>query len=233
MKEYDSNTVAGGDGRSEQKEAGWREYEKTKDPELRQQLILENVRLVYYAYGRMKAQLPPGMEREDAIGYGITGLIEAVDRYEVEKGRFSSLAFPRIQGAIYDGMMSFQWMRRHDKRKDRQRASAGAEDEPAEEKDASGWQRILVPLEEGWNVEDVETAGPEKWMMEENNRVVIGQALSKLEEREEEILRRYYFDGQTMRQIARETGRSTSRVSELHKKGLSGLRARIRRSEIY
>ena len=45
-------------------------------------------------------------------------------------------------------------------------------------------------------------------MMEENNRVVIGQALSKLGEREEEILRRYYFDGQTMRQIARETGRS-------------------------
>ena len=122
-------------------------------------------------------------------------------------------------------------MRRHDKRKDRQRASA--EDESAEGKDAPGWQRILVPLEEGWNVEDVETAGPEKWMMEENNRVVIGQALSKLEEREEEILRRYYFDGQTMRQIARETGRSTSRVSELHKKGLSGLRARIRRSEIY
>ena len=44
----------------EQKEAGWREYGTAKDPELRQQLILENVRLVYYAYGRMKGPASAG-----------------------------------------------------------------------------------------------------------------------------------------------------------------------------
>lgn len=219
----------------------WQEYQRTGDPDLRRRLILDNIRLVYYAYGRMKARLPQGMEAEDAIGYGMTGLIEAVDRYRVEKGRFSSLAYLRIQGAIYDGMICFQWMKRHDQRLyqqwSRERRKTVGSDAPGfnecmEESSAAYPRpyRILIPLEQAWEVAEDTDRGPDCRIMEESDRIIIRQAVEELEEREADIIRRYYFKGQTFRQIAEETGRSTSRVSELHKKGLRELKVRLKKS---
>ena len=193
--------------------AGWEEYQKKGDPALRQQLILANIRLVYYAYGRMNVQLPEGMEREDAISYGITGLIEAIDRYDVKKGQFSSLAYPRIQGAIYDGILQFRWLKKQDLRKSRQ------------------W--IMVPLETAQELpEEAPEKSPEFELMRESGRQVLQKAIGELESREEEILYKHYFEGRTLRQIAAETGRSTSRVSELHRKGLSVLREKLKNAEI-
>lgn len=95
-----------------QDEELWRRYAETHDPLLREQLILGNLRLVYYAYGSLKPRLPAGMERDDAIACGIEGLIEAVDRYDVQRGHFSTIALPRIRGAMMDGMADFGLGRR-------------------------------------------------------------------------------------------------------------------------
>lgn len=86
----------------------------TADP--RQKAILDNLGLVYYVYGRMNLNLPAGMEPEDAISYGIIGLMEAQDRYDVSKGRFATYAYLRIQGAILDGISLYLWSRKPEKR---------------------------------------------------------------------------------------------------------------------
>ena len=70
----------------------------------REQLIERHMDLVPFTVGRMTEFLGSGvMEREDAIGYGVKGLISAVDKYDSTKGAaFSTSAVLRIRGAIMD-----------------------------------------------------------------------------------------------------------------------------------
>ena len=102
--------------RPQDNDAKLRAYQLSRDPALREELILDNLRLVFYAYRHLRQSLPEGMETEDAISFGIAGLIESIDRYDVTKGQFATIAYPRIQGAIYDGIGRFSWLRRSDRR---------------------------------------------------------------------------------------------------------------------
>jgi RNA polymerase sigma factor for flagellar operon FliA len=70
----------------------------------REQLIERHLPLVTFTVNRMTEFLSAGiMEREDAIGYGVKGLISAVDNYDASKGTtFSTYAVMRIRGAIID-----------------------------------------------------------------------------------------------------------------------------------
>ena len=54
---------------------------------------------------QVKRSLSPNVETDDLIGYGMTGLIEAAERYNPSLGaNFSTFSFYRIRGAIYDGL---------------------------------------------------------------------------------------------------------------------------------
>jgi RNA polymerase sigma factor (sigma-70 family) len=45
----------------------------------------------------------PQLDKEDLVSAGMVGLIEALDRYDRERGvLFGSFAYPRIKGAILD-----------------------------------------------------------------------------------------------------------------------------------
>jgi RNA polymerase sigma factor (sigma-70 family) len=131
-------------------------------------------------------------------------------------------------------MLYFQWMKRHDQRLyqqwSRTQASVFCEDGPSEAV-YQGPQRILIPLEEAWEVADEPDRAPDQRLLADSDRQMLQNAIDALEEREADIIRRYYYQGQTFRQIAAETGRSASRVSELHKKGLQTMRCRLRQQE--
>lgn len=61
--------------------------------------------LVKYVVGRMSLGLPSVLDYEDIVGYGMVGLIEALDRYDDRKGvRFETYAISRIRGAILDAL---------------------------------------------------------------------------------------------------------------------------------
>lgn len=70
----------------------------------REELIERHLPLVTFTVNRMSEFLGSGvMEREDAIGYGIKGLISAVDGFDPSKGAtFATYAVLRIRGAIID-----------------------------------------------------------------------------------------------------------------------------------
>ena len=82
----------------------WNNYLNDKlNKELRDTLIVQYIYLVRYVVGRVRVTLPPTVSIEDITGYGIEGLINAVERYSVQKNtRFETYALIRIRGAIID-----------------------------------------------------------------------------------------------------------------------------------
>ncbi len=70
----------------------------------REEMILQNMPLVTFVVGRMSngTNASP-LDRDEAIGYGLEGLIHAVDHFDSERGTtFASFAIQRIRGSILD-----------------------------------------------------------------------------------------------------------------------------------
>ncbi|MEW6243651.1 MAG: FliA/WhiG family RNA polymerase sigma factor [Bacillota bacterium] len=89
----------------------WQVYKSTKSPGLKDQIILKYLPLVRYVAGRVAITLPPHVELDDLISYGVFGLMEAVDRFLPERGvKFETYAVARIRGAILDGLRAFDWV---------------------------------------------------------------------------------------------------------------------------
>ncbi len=67
-------------------------------------LIEENQGLVYHLAGKIHRSLPVRYEFDDLVGYGMLGLTEAAQAFSPGHGvKFSTFAFFRIRGAIFDG----------------------------------------------------------------------------------------------------------------------------------
>ncbi len=95
------------------KNALWAEYTKTRSPELREKLILEYAQLVKLVAGRLSMYLGFNVEYDDLVGYGIFGLIDAIDKYDTMKDvKFETYASLRIRGAILDQIRKMDWIPR-------------------------------------------------------------------------------------------------------------------------
>src|SRR5436190_6344982 len=91
----------------------WSSYKETGHRDLRDQLILHYSPLVKYVAARVAIGLPQRVEPADLVSYGIFGLIDAIDRFEPDRGAtFESYAIARIKGAIIDELRSLDWVPR-------------------------------------------------------------------------------------------------------------------------
>ncbi len=91
----------------------WAEYKESGANELRDQLIVLYSPLVKYVAGRVAAGLPPNIEQADLVSNGIFGLIDAIEKFEPERGyKFETYAISRIKGAILDELRSIDWVPR-------------------------------------------------------------------------------------------------------------------------
>ena len=73
----------------------------------REATILKNMPLVTFVVNRMSTDRinTLGLEREDAIGFGTEGLIQAIDGFDESRGTaFASFAIRRIRGSILDAV---------------------------------------------------------------------------------------------------------------------------------
>ncbi len=88
----------------------WAVYRDTGDPAAREQLILHHLPLAKYIAARMKQKAPSHVEEDDLLGWGILGLIDAVERFEPERDlQFTTYASFRIRGTIIDQLRSLDW----------------------------------------------------------------------------------------------------------------------------
>ena len=91
----------------------WNEYHKTKSADIREQLILEYAPLVKLVAGRLSMYLGFNVEYDDLVGYGIFGLIDAIDKFDLMKDvKFETYASLRIRGAILDQIRKMDWIPR-------------------------------------------------------------------------------------------------------------------------
>lgn len=73
----------------------------------REEMIIRHLPLVAFVVGRMASDSngSTGIDREDAMGYGIEGLIQAVDGFDPNRGTtFASFAVRRIRGSVLDAI---------------------------------------------------------------------------------------------------------------------------------
>lgn len=90
------------------------------------QLIVDNQGLVRSLARRIHRSLPPHVDLDDLIAYGQTGLVEAAQGFDHARGtQFSTFAYYRIRGAIYDGLAKMNWLGRSTQQKSRQQQLAG------------------------------------------------------------------------------------------------------------
>ena len=78
---------------------------------LREKIIVGHLSLVRYVAVRMSQTLPRHVELDDLVSWGAFGLIDAVDRFDPDRGvRFESFAAPRIRGSILDAQRALDWL---------------------------------------------------------------------------------------------------------------------------
>src|SRR6476619_7192585 len=91
----------------------WQDFKKAGDAALRERLILHYSPLVKYVAGRVGVGLPPNIEQADLVSYGIFGVIDATEKFDLERAiKFETYAISRIKGAIIDELRSIDWIPR-------------------------------------------------------------------------------------------------------------------------
>ncbi|WP_075719383.1 FliA/WhiG family RNA polymerase sigma factor [Roseburia sp. 499] len=96
-----------------EREKLWEEFFKNPSAELREQIIIEYAPLVKIVAGRLSMYLGYNVEYDDLVGYGIFGLIDAIDKFDINKEvKFETYASLRIRGSILDQIRKMDWIPR-------------------------------------------------------------------------------------------------------------------------
>jgi RNA polymerase sigma factor FliA len=87
----------------------------------RDALIEAHLPQVKYIADRLAAKLPPTVERDDLIGAGIVGLLDAVEKFNPSRGvLFKTYAEMRVRGAMLDSLRALDWVPRSMRRRARE-----------------------------------------------------------------------------------------------------------------
>ncbi len=91
----------------------WKQWKREGKVEAKKRLIEQYLPLVDYVSNRLAIGLPKNISRDDLESYGIMGLIDAIDKFDYERGlQFETYASWRIRGAIIDGLRHNDWVPR-------------------------------------------------------------------------------------------------------------------------
>jgi RNA polymerase sigma factor for flagellar operon FliA len=91
----------------------WERFKANGDATSREGLILHYAPLVKFVAGRLRAGLPRNVDAQDLVSYGTFGLIDAIDKFDLERGyKFETYAVNRIKGAMLDELRALDWVPR-------------------------------------------------------------------------------------------------------------------------
>jgi RNA polymerase sigma factor for flagellar operon FliA len=95
-------------------DALWKKYKSTDNIKYRNELIVLYQPLLRATARKISQKLPSNVEFDDLVSYGMFGLIDAIKRFDLDRGfKFETFAMKRIQGSIYDGIRSMDWVPRN------------------------------------------------------------------------------------------------------------------------
>ncbi len=224
----------------------------------RNALVEAHLPQVKFIAERMAAKLPPSVDRDDLIGAGVLGLLDAVDKFDPARGvQFKTYAEMRVRGAMLDSLRSLDWAprsMRHRAREieaayhriEQERGRSAEEDEVAAALGLSvaefhtllGELRGLTLLGLEGDDEDDEypvpqipddpERGPLALYERTESRDRLIGAIDRLPERERQVIALYYLEELTMKEIGSVLGVTESRVSQLHTQAILRLRSALK-----
>jgi RNA polymerase sigma factor for flagellar operon FliA len=173
--------------------------------------------LAHRAVRRFSYRLPPNVLRDDLLADATAGLLDALRRSPDRGPTFAHYARVRIEGSIVDGLRSQDWLCRSVRR----RVRLGTEPCTA-----------VVSLDElaervGLDPTDTPRRTPEEELDHKRQCGAIGRAVMRLPEREASIVTSHYFEGVELQEIAARLCVSGARVSQLHHRALTLMRATL------
>jgi len=234
----------------------WRAYRQTNSPALKEKLILEYAPIVKYVAGRLLIHVGQHVEYDDLISYGVFGLIDAIDKFDTEKGvKFETYASLRIRGAIIDNIRKMDWVPRtlRQKNKEYDQVCMQLENELGREPtEAEVAEKLKLTIEEArdlmrkstvlslvslddyleQNHEGVFGVGspeetPEGHFSKQELHRMLSEAIEKLTEKEQMVVTLYYFEDLTLKEISGIMGVSESRVSQIHSKAIIRMQGKL------
>ena len=106
----------------------WKLYNGNKDPAIREKLIIEYSHLIKFIAGRLNIYFGSNIEYDDLVGFGVFGLIDAIDKFDINKGvKFETYASLRIRGSIIDSVRDMDWVPRSLRQKNKELEKAYSE----------------------------------------------------------------------------------------------------------
>ncbi len=214
------------------------------DRAYRQKLVEDHIALARSVASKTLRSLGlPGHLYEDAVSFANEGLAAAATRYDPSRGiAFSTFAYYRIRGAVFDGLRQMGAIRRRSRSKLaaqqgadlilEQRATAGEsastlEDAISELSETLAQVAVTDVLAAG--DKDVETLADDDRNAEELAETselseVMRMALDRVPEKDREILEMLYFQGLSVSEAGRKLGVTRSWVSRMHAKAVERLR---------
>ena len=231
----------------------WIQYTKTHSAQLKEMLTEHYVHLVKLVAGRLGIYLNQYIDIDDLVGYGVLGLIDAIDKFDPTKNvKFETYASLRIRGAILDAIRKLDWIPRtlRKKQKDIDKAYVELEMKLGRQPlDREVAESLNISLEEYNNllkevnvstlvsideniyhfesVKDHNAQVPEQYIQENEIKDTLVKIIDELPEREKKVIFLYYYEELTLKEISRVLEVSESRVSQLHTKAVSRLRANM------
>ena len=232
---------------SEDLEQIWREFRATKDPGLRNRLVLQYAPLVKYVAGRLRTRMPDSVEQDDLVSDGVLGLMDAIERFEPARGlSFQTFAVPRIRGAIIDGMRSMDFVPRsvRDKLRLVHRAQVTLEERLGRvPEDTEVAREVGIPVQQlrdlsrqansnhanldDFDLADELSSAADHQVEQGDTNASLMRVVDQLAERDQVIIALYYFEGLTLAEIGQVLGVTESRVSQVHRRATSTLRQKL------
>jgi len=217
------------------------------------QRIEEGQRMVQSLASKIARKIPMRIDREDLVAYGQLGLAEAARDYDPSRGaQFTTFAYYRIRGAIYDGVSKMSWTSRARYNRFRYEQIANEAlrevnessplsdnqslDENATWLHGTAEKLALVYLignsrEEAASLDQAiedPAEQPEARVANRELAMKLRELVDTLPPTERRLIHKIYFDGATLQDAASLLGISKSWASRIHARTLEQLAMRLR-----
>lgn len=198
----------------------WASWGRSRDPEVRAELARHYLPLVDRLARKIASSTHPS-HRQDVHGFGVLGLLDAIDKFKPELGfTFTTYGSLRITGAMRDGLRALSWFPRASRR----RSNPGPMDKVITVDFQSGLGDRGVPLRDC--VTDCDE-GPEEIVSVADDYREMKRAVAHLPALERKIVMEIYYGNRRLKEIAEDLEVSESRVCQIHRRALRMLESRF------
>ncbi len=238
----------------------WIAYKKTGSSEYKDELIKNYSELVKIISGRLYNFYGGNVEYDDLVGFGVFGLIDAIDKFDLERElKFETYAQIRIRGSIIDNLRKLDWIPRRIRKKSKEVKLATMELENELGRSATIEElagKLEMTVEETNNLlsetavlniasleETLQNKGesslassksdsPETSYENKELESIIAHTIDTLSENEKLVVSLYYYEELTYKEIGKILSLSESRISQIHSKAIISMKCKLNRQGI-